>query len=77
MSGVEKIEGVGRFEDHFVGGQRQARFDEPAAFPLTGVEPGKQRFRVSPLEVIGGHFHLVLVEHVSVADAAQGTVRPG
>ena len=43
---------------------------------LAVVEAGEQVFDVSLFEVIAGHFHLVLVEHIAIGHLARRPIRP-
>jgi hypothetical protein len=60
---------VGGLQDLFVPRQGQLVFHEVPGLLFMGVEGGEQEFHVAVLEVVGGLLHLVLVEHVAVADA--------
>ena len=74
---IQQIEGVRGLEGHLVGRQGQVQSRQPPALRLAGVEPPEQGVHVGMLEVVSGHLHLVLVEHVAVGDPPLRAGGPG
>lgn len=66
---VQQVEGVGGLEHLLVRWQRQLRFHQLISCAFVGIERAEQEIHIRMLEVVGGLLHLVLVEHVTVAQA--------
>src|SRR5690606_39598172 len=67
---------MGGFEHHLIRWQGQPHANQALALMFVMIKIGKQSLGISLFEVVGRHFHFVLVEHVAVGDVALGAMSP-
>ena len=76
MSGIQKVERVGGLHHLLIGRQRQFAIHQPHGLMFTKIKGCEQRVGIGLLEVIGRHFHLVLVEHIPIGHYPRGRLGP-